>query len=71
MWKTRRVLEFGPLAVEVPAVASVGVLGDGRFAAWSSEALLTVSVGRYSASINEEGNVVLRKYESPPSPRSG
>jgi len=60
------VLEVGPVAVEVPAVASVRLLGGSRFAAWSDEDLLTVFVGRYSFSVNERGMLVLRKYESPP-----
>ena len=54
------------MAVEVPAVASVRLLGGSRFAAWSDEDLLTVFVGRYSFSVNERGMLVLRKYESPP-----
>lgn len=62
MGKTR-VLEVGPLSVEVPAVASVRLLGS-RFAAWSSEDLVTVSVGRYSLSVTERGTLVLRKYET-------
>lgn len=65
MGTSRRVLEFGPVTVEVPAIASVRLRG-GRFAAWSDEDLVTVSVGRYSASINEQGVLVLRKYEPPP-----
>ena len=66
MGTRRRVLELGPIAVEVPAIASVRLRGGGRFAAWSDEDLLTVSVGRYSAAINERGVLVLRKYEDPP-----
>ena len=66
MGTRRQVLELGPIAVEVPAVASVRLRGAGRFAAWSDEDLLTVSVGRYSAAINERGMLVLRKYEQPP-----
>lgn len=65
MGTTRRVLEFGPVSVEVPAVTSVRVLGRSRFAAWSGEDLVTVSVGRYSISVNERGMIVLRKYELP------
>lgn len=65
MGKTRRVLELGPVAVEVPAVTSVRVLGRSRFAAWSDEDLVTVSAGRYSVSLNERGMLVLRKYEVP------
>lgn len=65
MGKTRQVLELGPVAVEVPAVTSVRVLGGGRFAAWSDEDLVTVSVGRYSVSLNERGMLVLRRYEVP------
>lgn len=66
MGSSRRVLELGPVAVEVPAVASVRVLGGSRFAAWSDEDLVTVSVGRYGLSVNERGMLVLRKYEPPP-----
>ena len=65
MGTTRRVVELGPVTVEVPAVASVRLRG-GPFAAWSDEDLVTVSVGRYSVSINERGVLVLRKYETPP-----
>jgi hypothetical protein len=61
------VLELGPVALEVPAVTGVRVRGGGRFAAWSDEDLLTVSVGRYSASITDRGVLVLRKYGSPTS----
>ena len=60
------MLELGPVTVEVPAVASVRLRGGGRFAAWSDEDLLTVSVGRYSVAVNERGVLVVRKYEAPP-----
>lgn len=65
MGTRRRVLELGPVAIEVPAIASVRLRGGGRFAAWSDEDLLTVSVGRYSVAVTERGVVVLRKYEAP------
>lgn len=63
MGTTRRVLDIGPVSVEVPAVAGVNVLGDSRYAAWSAEDLLTVQIGRYSASITDQWLLVLRKYE--------
>ena len=66
MGKTRRLLDVGPVSVDVPAVAGVRVLGGGRFAAWSSGDLVTVTVGRYSLSVTEEGMLVLREYEAPP-----
>jgi hypothetical protein len=66
MGKTRRLLEVGPVSVDVPAVASVRFLRGGRFAAWSSGDLVTLTVGRYSLSVTEKGMLVLRKYEAPP-----
>lgn len=66
MGTTRRVLELGPVTIEVPAVASVRVFGGSRFAAWSDADLVTVSVGRYSASLTDRGTLVLRKYEKAP-----
>lgn len=63
MRTTRRVLDIGPVAVEVPAVAGVNVFDDSRYAAWSAEDLLTVQVGRYSVSITDEWLLVFRKYE--------
>lgn len=63
MGTTRRVLDIGPVAVEVPAVAGVNVLGDSRFAAWFDEDLLTVRVGRYSVSLTDDWLLVFRKYE--------
>lgn len=64
MGKTRRLLEVGPVSMEVPAVASVRFLGA-RFAAWSAGDLVTVSVGRYSLSVTEEGMFVVRKHRRP------
>lgn len=66
MRDTRRVLELGPFAVEVPAVTGARIRGKGRFAAWSDEDLVTVTVGRHSASITDRGVLVLRTYERPP-----
>lgn len=63
MGTSRKVLDVGPVTVEVPAVAGANVLGGSRYAAWSAEDLLTVQVGRYSVSVTDEWLLVLRKYE--------
>lgn len=63
MGTTRRVLDVGPVAVEVPAVAGVNLSGESRFAAWFDEDLLTVRVGRYSVSLTDDWLLVFRRYE--------
>lgn len=63
MGTTRRVLDVGPISVEVPAIAGVNLLGDSRYAAWSAADLLTVRVGRYAVSVTDDWLLVLKKYE--------
>lgn len=64
MVSTQRLMEVGPVSVEVPAAAGADLSDDGWFVAWSSSDLLTVSLGRYSVSVTEEWMVLVREYET-------
>ncbi len=63
MRQTRRVLDIGPVTIEVPAVTGIRLWGDSQFAAWTAADLITVRLGRYSLSLNDRGFLVIRKYE--------
>lgn len=56
----QKLLEFGPLEVELPAGVGVRLSERSCFVAWSSSDLLTVSVGRYSISVTERGMILFR-----------
>lgn len=61
---TQRLLDVGPVSVEVTAAAGADVSDGGWFVAWSDSDLLTVSLGRYSLSLTEEWMLLVREYES-------
>lgn len=66
MATTDRLLEVGPLSVDVPATAGIQLWGASRFAAWSSKDLLRITIGKYSLSLTDEGMLELREYENSP-----
>lgn len=64
MASTQRLLDVGPVSVDVPAAAGADVTDSGWFVAWSDSDLLTVSLGRYSVSVTEEWMLLVREYQS-------